>query len=86
MKKMEQEWWRFVGMVYGNRAMPKEQYTTMRRCFYAGFASTMGIILKNINKHEDEFAKEMDMLKDDFYEFRREITLASEIEKNSKNV
>ncbi len=86
MKKMEQEWMCFIGMVYGNRAMPKEQYTTMRRCFYAGFSATMAILLENSNKREEEFAKEMEKLKDDYYEFHREITLAAEIEKNSKNV
>jgi hypothetical protein len=86
MKKMEQEWTLFMNKVYGNHTMPKEVYTAMRRCFYAGFTVTMTVLRESSVKSEGEFGKVMEMLKDDFYEFHREITLAAEIEKNSKNV
>ena len=88
MRRINAEWNAFItGLVKGN-SMQKAQYQTMRRCFYAGFVTFLSILLdeifelpskKEMYKVLDELAKEAD-------DFMRELKLAIELEKSSKDV
>ena len=88
MGRMQQEWNGFIENLFIHKRVSKAQYQIMRRCFYAGYISTMKIILCEImNLSDNEFDTAMGNLQKESDEFLREIRLVAEAQrKNSENV
>lgn len=78
---MQMEWDAFIKGVLPNKTIQKSQYAIMRRCFFAGFITTFGIIANELqNCSTDEDVDEMMQdLSDDAREFLREIKLHHEM-------
>jgi hypothetical protein len=88
MGRMQEQWNEFVTNLIRHKRIPKAQYQIIRRCFFAGFVSTMKVFLYEItNLSDDEFDTALESLQKEADEFLREIRLVVEAEwKNSENV